>query len=688
MKTIKVLFTTTSVLALVLSLLLASCGGSDKDSDSSGSGDKKNPSDKEGPASAPTATGPENPVGGASYDLPIVCNEPKEVVSITGKGLEPDPQTHTCAGSGAENFSLSLKQGVKFISPNNLTLSSMDEHGNSADKITMVDVPIDTLALSIESAPMGTSLNAASYPVSGNCDVGQGDVTVTVETASPAMATCTGDPAGAYTALLDISGVTADPMSVTVEQNGNTKSLSPSPGNDQNGPASAPTATPPSAAVSATSHDLVIACSEAGEVVSITGSGLNPNPQTHTCAGSGAETFSLNIERGENFPTQNNLSLSSTDQYGNPAGGTTTVDVPIDTLAILPTVSIDSLPDVDASNAQSFTFEGSCSQEGQPVIVSAGALSPQTDPNCTGGLWSVSFDVTSLNGASIAITADHSSSKDIDATQASGSVTNTFICPTNFVAVPSLQDYTTNSFCVMKYEAKNDGSNNAVSQAASTPWFLNHSDSITKCKDLGVGYDLITNDEWQSIARNIENVASNWKNATVGDAGGLSTGHSDDAPSNTLAANSDDNNACHGTEQTCSGNDWDSQRRTHTLSNGEVVWDMAGNAGEWVKDLNMTNFTLTSNMSQVTDMTHPNSKSLSGGTTTTKRTIKGHFGPSGNYTNLSSDPYGGLGYGVLGIGSQTTGLIRSGAFSGLGSVFTVSPYTLANASGIRCVHHP
>ena len=161
--------------------------------------------------------------------------------------------------------------------------------------------------------------------------------------------------------------------------------------------------------------------------------------------------------------------------------------------------------------------------------MSAGALSPQTDPDCTGGLWSVSFDVTSLNGASIAITADHSSSSDIDATQASGSVTNSFICPTNFVAVPSLQDYTTNSFCVMKYEAKNAGAattgnatdDTPVSQAASTPWFLNHSDSIAKCKGLGVGYDLITNDEWQSIARNIENVASNWKNATVGDAGGL-----------------------------------------------------------------------------------------------------------------------------------------------------------------------
>ena len=145
--------------------------------------------------------------------------------------------------------------------------------------------------LSVTSAPMGTSLNAASYPVSGNCDVGQGDVTVTVENANPVMATCTEDPAGAYTALLDISGVEADPMSVTATQGGNTKSLSPSPANDQNGPASAPTATGPgsSNAISTISYNLPIVCSEAGEVVSITGDGLNPDTQTHTCIALGSE---------------------------------------------------------------------------------------------------------------------------------------------------------------------------------------------------------------------------------------------------------------------------------------------------------------------------------------------------------------------------------------------------------------
>ena len=590
----------------ILFALLSACGGSDKDSDSSGSGDK----DK-GPASAPTATGPIDPISGASYDLSIVCNEKGEVVTITGEGLEPESQTHTCKASGEEDFSLSLKQGVHFPSPNNLTISSKDQDGNAADKTTMVDVPIDTRT-------------------------------------------------------------------------------------------SAPTATAPEDAIFGTSYDLPIVCNEAGEVVSIAGEGLEPNPQTHTCTASGPEDFSLSLKQGVNLSSPNNLTLSSTDQDENPKDKMTMVDVPIDTLSTIVSIDSDSLLNIDASNAKSFTVEGRCSKEGQPVVVSVGGVSPETNPDCTSNSWSVvGLDVTSLNkptNATISITADHLSSDGESATQASKEVTNSFLCPTNFVGVPSLQGYTTNSFCVMKYEAKNDGSGNAISQAEDAPYSgLNHNNSINKCQDIDVGYDLITNDEWQSIARNIELVGSNWKNGAVGDAGGLSTGHSDAAPVLPLAANSNDNNACHATGQDCNSNTWHSQRRTHTLSNGEVVWDIAGNTWEWVKDTNMVNYGSTSRMSKVTYDTHTASGSLSDGTTTTSRTVKDHFGPSGDYGDLNSDPWGGLGIilsssaggGVFRGGDSTANLDSTPNSAGAFSVNLDQSLLYMNILyGFRCVYHP
>ena len=55
------------------------------------------------------------------------------------------------------------------------------------------------------------------------------------------------------------------------------------------------------------------------------------------------------------------------------------------------------------------------------------------------------------------------------------------------------------------------------------------------------------------------------------------SGHSDNAPANSLVADDSDANGYAGTGQANPSN----QRRTLTLSNGEVIWDMAGNVWEW-----------------------------------------------------------------------------------------------------------
>ena len=478
---------------------------------------------------------------------------------------------------------------------------------------------------------------------------------------------------------------------------GSDKNSNSSDSGDKKDPTSAPTATGPSAPVGGDSYDLSIICNEAGEVVSITGKGIDPDPQTYTCKASGAEEFSLSLKQGVALLSPNNLTLSSKDKDGNPTDKTTTVDVPIDTLPWRVSIDDESLEGISASNVQSFTVGGTCTEEGEPVIVSVGGLSPETDPDCANNLWSVSLNVRNLlNKTPIAITADHSSSNGDKATQALKEVVNSFLCPENFVGVPSLEGYTTHSFCVMKYEAKKDSSDNAISQAAGTLYVnINRDDSITKCQAMGtMGYDLITNDEWQSVARNIELVGSNWKNGTVGDAGGLSGGHSDDSPSNALQANSDDNKACEGTGQICNSSTWDSQRRTHTLSNGEIIWDMAGNVREFAKDNNIVNYGSIVQISQITDDTHTVSGSLSGGTTTTARTAKNQFGPSGSYTNLDSSPYGGFGFGWLFYDSQPNqGLVlRGNAWGYSAGVFAVEllfGLSLTSPSvGFRCAYHP
>ena len=154
-------------------------------------------------------------------------------------------------------------------------------------------------------------------------------------------------------------------------------------------------------------------------------------------------------------------------------------------------------------------------------------------------------------------------------------------CPTGYILVPGDSAYTTTDFCVMKYEAK-FGDKGAESRTTGLPARATISQTVAQasCRNLGPGYALINNAEWMTLAANVANVASNWSGNAVG-SGALNRGHSDNAPANALAA-STDTDACNGTGQTCSDTTWDSQRRTHKLSNNNVIWDLAGNVYEWV----------------------------------------------------------------------------------------------------------
>jgi prepilin-type N-terminal cleavage/methylation domain-containing protein len=184
-------------------------------------------------------------------------------------------------------------------------------------------------------------------------------------------------------------------------------------------------------------------------------------------------------------------------------------------------------------------------------------------------------------------------------------------CPTGYIRVPGNSLYNTKDFCVMKYEAKavatnaptvglttpntgfnsiaNDSTattaanNRAIASVASGFPIANISQTTAASYCSTAGASLITNAEWMTIARNIEGQLSNWTTGTAASnaigTGGLYRGHSDFNPATALAAGAD-NDGYIGTND--SG--FSIQRRTHTLSNGEIIWDLSGNVLEWTNN--------------------------------------------------------------------------------------------------------
>lgn len=253
-------------------------------------------------------------------------------------------------------------------------------------------------------------------------------------------------------------------------------------------------------------------------------------------------------------------------------------------------------------------------------------------------------------------------------------------CPTGYVGVPALIPYAPRFFCVSKYEMKKDADGNtALATPTGSLWVsITRDNARAACQGLGINYDLISNEQWQAIVRNIAGVASNWSSGIVA-SGALNNGHTDNTPNTQLNAVADDNDACSGTGQTCSSTVWDAQRRTHKLSNGNVIWDLGGNLAEWVTNDNTTKYGSDSFVSQ---MTAGDRKQIAYGTLT--NTI---------CATPAVSPYCGMGKGLF-SGGDTGSMSRGGTFS-IGTdagIFTTNtrdqPANIWADTGFRCVYVP
>lgn len=222
-----------------------------------------------------------------------------------------------------------------------------------------------------------------------------------------------------------------------------------------------------------------------------------------------------------------------------------------------------------------------------------------TDSSCSNLVGSAVATGTSVNITTSSLSAG-SYTFYANATKTSSSscstVSLTYVatsCPIGYIPVPANATVDApDNFCVMQFEAKDDGGGNPVSQAGSTPWVsISQVDAYNKCNYLNSElndsdrendvnndgtYALISNPEWMAIARNVENVDANWTNGTVGQ-GCLKRGNIGGAF------------ACTGGDSGYDGGDPDfgiSRSDNGTaqliLDNGETIWDLSGNVWEWV----------------------------------------------------------------------------------------------------------
>ena len=266
----------------------------------------------------------------------------------------------------------------------------------------------------------------------------------------------------------------------------------------------------------------------------------------------------------------------------------------------------------------------------------------------------------------------------------------TWGCPQNYSLVKSFSA-STKDFCVAKYEPVVDAGKAISSPTATGTIVKNLTDAVTYCKANGALYDLISNDEYQMLSRDVELIGWNWEGGIMGN-GILSGGNIDSEITTTGAAlvPGSDSQPCVGINTTgvCDVNNWSRYRRTLKLNSGDYVWDLAGNLQEWVSTVvNYSDFVGYNSSAEKcesppTPIEFDNQGNpLPPGPTLppvcriqiselTTTNLKTAFAPAGNYVGLYFNTCSIPEYNTQDLCAQAGGVWNAGSYSwgGIGSI--------------------
>ena len=364
-------------------------------------------------------------------------------------------------------------------------------------------------------------------------------------------------------------------------------------------------------------------------------------------------------------------------------------------------ISISKADNINSINAGDYRISGKCERSSERIEISV--ENKTLEKTCSGGRWGVNLDLTGIVQGRDDVSISVSSSGE----SACVSVSNQFNCPEGYIPVPREPGYTERDFCVMEYEASseyrrddrrsssrygndrysNDRYSNfrddeddeyyfdkAISRSNNDPWTeISYREAKEKCENNGIGYSLITNDDWQTIARHIESEPENW-----------SMGRLIVRVDNILNVGVPLIGA-YGSSRRGGGSSsrWELEKRTHILPNGMEIWDFSGGVWELVLD-----------SASALGVKSESNKAISELSGANKRL----FGPKQNYGSLSDrnirETPGGLGqahlstvkdYVVRGGGASTRDL---GIFSVRANIDNKRSGPAFRNIGFRCIFRP
>ena len=352
------------------------------------------------PAPALTSSLFINAANVGSYSLQGDC-EGIEDVSITVGSQSP---TSTPCSSGQWTYSVdsSLSED-SYV----LTIAQEDTLGNEG-----VLTPAPTLIKDVTLPSVGldsnqeiNAANAANYRPQGSCNE-VGTVTITVASLPSATAPCNnGSSSWQVNPGIDVSGL-PDAPSITISLSmqdlaGNASNATATVSKDITSRAVAINAPAIINAANENNYAVSGTCSQHTDAMSLTVGGLSPSTEP-SCSGG---TWSANVDVSS-LADGNSVAIN----IGFGTGGAQVTDSETTSKDTgIPTVVISSFSDINEANQSNYTLSGTCSENGQSVAVAIEGLntSLNTQAPCNSGSWEVTtYDVSSLSGSSITLTAD------------------------------------------------------------------------------------------------------------------------------------------------------------------------------------------------------------------------------------------------------------------------------------------